>query len=617
MHYRWIRMLGVTLSLAAGACGSDPARESLGTEQAAVLGVDTHLYLLCNATSWDANASSRLVQTAPGSGLFTLNYQVTQDWMVSSSDSCSIVETNQLNGWGTEQQRYAFRAGQSTFVTVPDARALTPAQSSFFQAKYPAKGAFTATVNWHNGTFLIGATPGVSVVVHRSLFERNEAALTGFSVAQTLTRIAENAALPITGTVWHDNLFKTMARQETFPGEPGPFCNSGGVFPHLVNGFIVGCAGIASPLVGRLAQWKPLAVSNRFDLAPAGGENCGEARASFFMPPGVVTAPARAFMIFEAVVPNPQPNLGLDGCRAVQNFWQSLGSIADPAARGVKLTQAFLTGEPGLTAAGVKPFFTFENFGEHKGRVRTETFGVAGVVPGWDFREFRINADGSALHMPVAQSFAVTAFASSDHPKAAQCRQELLNTLGTLTPASPNLNFLGLDVSPTCFDGASGNFGNRPEELVALGVQPEFTAALQARAAVLAPAANLSAVQIAARVSFGGTCIGCHFRQDQAAQRNLGQGLVLPVVTPVGAESLDDVDFTMVNNLRQEPCAASGPDAAQNCFKLSPTLGAIFLPHRKSVLESYLNTPAGTFQPPPAGQRSALTIGGAPNARTH
>src|SRR5262245_11315532 len=215
MDHRRIRILGFSLAIAAAGCGADTGAESVGTERSAVLGVDTHLYLLCNATSWDATASSRLVQTSPSSGLFTLNYQVTQDWMVNSSDSCSIVETNQLNGWGTTQQRYAFRAGQSTFVTVPDARALTPAQSSFFQVKYPAKGAFTATVNWHNGTFLIGATPttpSATVVPQRSLFERNPTALTGFSVSQVLTRIAQNGGLTIngTGTVWHDNLFKTM-----------------------------------------------------------------------------------------------------------------------------------------------------------------------------------------------------------------------------------------------------------------------------------------------------------------------------------------------------------------------------------------------------------------------
>ena len=609
MRHRWIRFLGISLSLAAGACGTEPIAEPLGRDQAAVLGVDTHLYLLCNATSWDANASSRLIQTAPGSGLFTLNYQVTQDWMVNSSDSCSIVETNQVNGWGTQQQRYAFRAGQSTFVTVPDARALTPSHSSFFQVKYPAKGPFTATVNWHNGTFLIGATQGAAVVPQRSLFERNQAALTGFSVSQVLTRIAQNGGLGITGTVWHDNLFKTMARQATFPGEPGPFCDSNG-FPQTINGFIVGCAGIASPLVGRLANWMPLAVANRFDLAPRGGEHCGEARASFFMPPGVVTAPARAFVIFEAVVPNPQPQLGLDGCRPLQNFWQSLGTIADPAARGAKLTQAFLTGEPALTAAGFQPFFRFQNFGPDKGRVRTETFGVAGVVPIWDFREFRINANGTAAELPVAQSLG--AF-SSTHA----CGPELLSTLGTVTPASANINSLGIDVPPFCFDGASTTADFRPEDIVATGFDPDYAAAVQARAAQLNPGANLTALQVAARVSFGGTCVGCHFRENQPRYRDLGQGLTLPVVTPLPGESIDDVDFTMVNNLRTEPCAANGPDSTQTCFKLLPTLSQIFLPHRKTVLESYLNAPPGSFPPPAPGTKSAFTIGGSPNARTH
>ena len=322
MNHRWVGFLGLSFALAAGACGARPENaEQLEKRQAAVLGIDTHLYLLCNATSWDVNDRSRLVETAPSSGLFTLGYEVTQDWMVSSPDSCSIVETNQKYGWGTQQQRYAFRAGQATLVVVPDARALTPAQSSFFQVRYPSKGRFVATVNWHNGTFLIGA--GVNILPQRSLFERNEAALTQFTVAQTLTRIAQNGNVPSGGVVWHDNLFKTMARAETFPGEPGPFCNSAG-FPQQINGFQVGCAGNASPLVGQIDKWEGLAVANRFDLAPEGGENCGEARASFYVPPGRVTLPNRSFMIFEAVVPNPSPQLGLDGCRALESFWASL-----------------------------------------------------------------------------------------------------------------------------------------------------------------------------------------------------------------------------------------------------------------------------------------------------
>jgi hypothetical protein len=615
MNYRRIRsLLAFSFVVAGSACSAEPGVESVGTDQAAILGVDTHLYLLCSATSWDANDRSRLVETTPGNGHFSLSYEVTQDWMVSGADGCSIVETNQKNGWGTQQQRYAFRAGQSTLVVVPDARALTPAQSSFFQVRYPAKGRFIANVNWHNGTFTLGAA--ASVLPQRSLFERNDAALTRFTVAETLARIAQNGNVS-GGTAWHDAIFKTTARKASFPPtDPGPFCDSAG-FPGRVNDFIVGCAGNMSHLVGHLDKWEGLSVANRFDLAPSGGENCGEARASFYVPPGRITLPQRSFLIFEALLPNPRPDLGLDGCRPVQNFWVSLSNLADPAARGEKLAQAFLTGEPSLTAAGFKPFFTFENFGPGKGRVRSETLGPVGVVPLWDFREFRILAGGGAVMMPVAQSFSITTFAATDHAKSAPCRADLVNTLGALIPASANPNFVGLDVAPPCFDGASGNFGTRPEDIIAVGAQPELTAALQARISQLAPNANLTPLQIAARLSFAGTCIGCHHRPNSPQFRDLGQGLTLPVVTPAAGESLDDIDFTQVNNLREEPCAASGPDAAQSCFKLSPVLGAIFLPHRKSVLETYLNTPVGSFRPPAPGQTSARTIGGAPNSRTH
>ncbi|MGC4091478.1 MAG: hypothetical protein QM756_27090 [Polyangiaceae bacterium] len=217
--------------------------------------------------------------------------------------------------------------------------------------------------------------------------------------------------------------------------------------------------------------------------------------------------------------------------------------------------------------------------------------------------------------MPIAQSYSMSVFGSTNHPSSAVCSQELLNTLGTLTPLSPNFNSMGLDVLPECFDGTSGTFGNRFEDLVP--TQPTFAAQLAARANQTAPGSNLTATQIAARLMFGGTCIGCHFRPDETKYRDLGQGLTLPVTTALPGELIDDVAFTQVNNLRLEPCAASGADAAQNCFKLSPTLGGIFLPHRKAVLEAYLNTPVGTFQPPAPGTKSALTIGGTPNARTH
>jgi hypothetical protein len=613
---RSVRVLAFSLVLAGAGCGAHQDTELVGKSQSAVLGSDTFLYLLCNATSWDTNDRSLLVETAPGSGLFNLSYSIADDWLVNGADNCSVVETNQRDGWGSTQTRYAFGNGESSLVTVPDSRHLTPAQSSSFQVKYPAKGQFTVNVNWPSRMLSIGAAVATATVQpQRSLLERNEAALTQFSVAETLSRIATNGGVS-GGTPWHDAMFKTQARASDFPGEPGPFCDSAG-FPGRVNDFIVGCQGIAAPLVGHLDAWEGLSVANRFDLAPEGGEDCGEARASFYVPPGTLTAPGsplRSFLIFEAVVPNPHPELGLDGCRPVQAFWSSLSNIADPAARGAKLAQAYYTGEPNLVAAGFKPFFTFENFGPGKGRVRSEAFGGRAV---WDLREYRLLAGGGALEMPVAQSV-TTQIVSTDavfgeHPKAAQCRTDLLSGLGTLMP--PDFNALGVDVSPACFDGASSNFGVRLEDGITSPDRADFATSLAARAAQLSPAANLTAVQVAARAQFSGTCIGCHFTVNTPAARDLGQGLMLPVPTVQPGEDANNVAFTQVNNLQHEPCAASGDDAAQLCFKLSPVLGGIFLPHRKVVLESYLNTPVGAFHPPAPGTASVHTIGGTPNAR--
>jgi len=145
MNHRPIRLLAFSLLLAGAGCGAHPDAELVGRSQSAVLGSDTFLYLLCNATSWDANDRSLLVETTPGSGVFKLSYPIADDWLVNSPDNCSVVETNQRDGWGTTQTRYAFSSGESPLVVVPDSRHLTVAQSSSFQVKYPAKGQFTQT----------------------------------------------------------------------------------------------------------------------------------------------------------------------------------------------------------------------------------------------------------------------------------------------------------------------------------------------------------------------------------------------------------------------------------------------------------------------------------------
>ncbi len=62
----------------------------------------------------------------------------------------------------------------------------------------------------------------------------------------------------------------------------------------------------------------PIALINRLDLAPEDGTNCGEYRVIFARDPEA--GEGRNLLIFEAVMPNPNPGCGIDGCRAIATF---------------------------------------------------------------------------------------------------------------------------------------------------------------------------------------------------------------------------------------------------------------------------------------------------------
>jgi hypothetical protein len=117
----------------------------------ALVNVDEFLYLRCNATTWDLNASSRLKSTSDPYS-FDLTLTVKDAWMVSGGDSCVLTKTNALDGWGSSNESYGTRFGVA--VTVPGGAPLQSGSGSF-QVKYPALGKYRATVNWRAGNIMI------------------------------------------------------------------------------------------------------------------------------------------------------------------------------------------------------------------------------------------------------------------------------------------------------------------------------------------------------------------------------------------------------------------------------------------------------------------------------
>lgn len=111
--------------------------------------------------------------------------------------------------------------------------------------------------------------------------------------------------------------------------------------------------------------YSPIAITSRLDLADPGGQTCGQFRIVFGK--GVGQAPVetagitditnRLLMIFEAIIPNINPDQGLQGCVPYIEKWAALSSMDDPADRGRALDEIFFDG-----VAGFPPVVQFDHY---------------------------------------------------------------------------------------------------------------------------------------------------------------------------------------------------------------------------------------------------------------
>src|SRR5438034_4767106 len=107
-----------------------------------------------------------------------------------------------------------------------------------------------------------------------------------------------------------------------FPTDP--HCDD----PGAINDFRPQCPVPDAALKnGVPTDFAPTALTNRFDLAPRNGAHCGEYRIVYARTSGGVAG--RDFIIFEGVLPNPNPSCGIESCRPVVKFWENLATF-DP-----------------------------------------------------------------------------------------------------------------------------------------------------------------------------------------------------------------------------------------------------------------------------------------------
>jgi hypothetical protein len=169
-----------------------------------------------------------------------------------------------------------------------------------------------------------------------------------------------------------------------------------------VNDFPVSCrpaeGAQAATAASAIDHYWPIGLVNRMDLAGQGWRNCGEFRIVY----GRNDVPAtggttRAFIIFEAVLPNPRPGCR-SACEPVEELWASLSDpTLNPSQRASALGNFYYQGLSGFepvvqidhyTAQGVSS--TYGSSGS--GQIRTNQF----MESPWVTKEFRLALDCAA-----------------------------------------------------------------------------------------------------------------------------------------------------------------------------------------------------------------------------
>ncbi|GLQ79004.1 hypothetical protein GCM10007881_25210 [Mesorhizobium huakuii] len=117
---------------------------------------------------------------------------------------------------------------------------------------------------------------------------------------------------------------------------------------------------------------QPVGLFNRLDLAPKSFANCGEYRIVYAKKSSSPTK--RFFLIFEAALPNADPQGSREGCKEVASFWNSLTTMNNQDA-GNKLAAFYYDG--GVVDGGTvkfEPVVHYRHYGLPDGQVRANAF---------------------------------------------------------------------------------------------------------------------------------------------------------------------------------------------------------------------------------------------------
>jgi len=408
--------------------------------------------------------------------------------------------------------------------------------------------------------------------MHRSFAVTDVAILDGFSFERVMTSlIARSGVRNVTAASLYQQWFDTQNPAPGLAANTSPHCDdflTDG--KPSFNGFSRRCptpeGALARTNPFARSEFTPLALINRFDLAPVDGANCGQYRIIFArnvarIPTIGATPIDRLNIIFEAVLPNPDPAQGIAACRPVAQFWAGLSQLGSLAERRAKLEEFFFAGLPGF-APVVHP----HHYGASGGGIRTFHWTLlAGVPP--RFYQFRLDAscvEGNCtllMQPDVLENLPPGDFfdGRNTSDQARRFRTVFVGQVASLAIADENRFFMNV---PREFLIAESSPPDSPTPYIAFA---PFLAGVnsadgrifegQIEAELRRINSKLSPIHVVDRAQKL-NCVGCHLRAS----------------TP----------FEHLSQIRRE-----GGEAGER-FAISSIMRDTFIPHRMEVLRQFL-----------------------------